>query len=518
MVSPPAHREVAPALPAVFGAYELVEALGSGGSGTAYLAVHSESDELVVVKCLHERLGGTDAFIRRFRHEAVLAVEIDSPHVAACYDVGTLDGVPYIVMEYLDGWSVSKTLDVHRKAKRHLTVETALGLTLDLLNGLDDLHGAVNRRTNETLGFVHRDIKPGNLMVEPSGRLRIIDLGLGKSTLQDWKTRTGAVMGSPGYMAPEQVLANEVDHRADLYAAAVVAFELLTLERLVARGSPAEMLQRCASPDFRPPSSLRPEVPRALDDVLARALSFDPDERYQSAGQLARAFLSAVGRRRNDFDVDLSLLATPERLEALEATKVRIEGRDATASHTDDTTTFVFASKPITKTATAPDIEAPRSSPPYAVWAALLVVVTSATALLTLFVLDGARFVSEPTSIAPVPAQRPTAPVVAPRTTPVEEETRPRVKRPARRVRRRVERRSPPPPPETPPPVAPLPTKVTVARLSALAQTIRARRPDRAKEIDAVLGDVTMWAGNEDSERAQRALRRLEARLRAVER
>ena len=229
-------------LPRAFGPYLLLARLGKGGAGSAYLARHR--DEVhgapvdarpLVVKILHPRLTERPEFIKRFRHEADVAVRVSSPHVVRVLDAGRVGEQPYIAMDYIRGWTLSRLNSRMAETDVRMALSLALELTLQSLQGLVALHEATDR-AGRPLETVHRDLAPKNIMVGDDGRVRLIDLGLGKSRAQDWKTGTGTVMGSPGYMAPEQVTGDPVDQRTDLYAVGVVLHELLTGQRYVKPG------------------------------------------------------------------------------------------------------------------------------------------------------------------------------------------------------------------------------------------------------------------------------------------
>lgn len=284
-------------LPARFGGYVLLESLGSGAMGDVHLARPLDSSRglpsPLVIKRLHGSLTERGDFVRRFRHEAEIATSVDDPHVAKVYDVGAVGPTLYIAMEHVSGWPLSKVLASTRDAKREISLASAANIVTGALAGLSALHTATDP-TGAALGIVHRDISPKNLMMGADGRTRLIDLGLGKSRRQDWKTQTGVVMGSPGYMAPEQVTAESVDHRADLYAIGIVFFELLTSKPYVPRGTIPMMLAASVAPRLVAPSSIRAEVPPGLDAVVLRSLAHDPDERFQSASEMADAIRREV--------------------------------------------------------------------------------------------------------------------------------------------------------------------------------------------------------------------------------
>lgn len=283
-------------LPRPFGPYLLLKRLGQGAMGDAHLArpldPHRGIPSPVVVKRLHGELASNATFVQRFKHEAEIAVNVDTPHVAKVYDAGAVGETLYIAMEYVQGWPLSKFLEEVIGSKRHATVGSVVDLIVGGLDGLHALHTAVDRG-GRPLGVVHRDISPKNLMVGEDGRMRIIDLGLGKSNVQDWKTRTGVVMGSVGYMPPEQVRGQRVDARADLYAMGVVLFEMLTLRSFIRRGPVPTMLSASLAPELRAPSSLRPDLPKSLDPVVLRALDARPESRWATAAEFRDALRRA---------------------------------------------------------------------------------------------------------------------------------------------------------------------------------------------------------------------------------
>ncbi len=290
-----------PTLPAVFGRYILLKGLGRGAMGDVHLArpinPHRGLPPLVVLKRLRGELIEREAFVARFRHEAALAVSVDSPHVAKVYDVGSVGSALYIVMEYVDGWPLSEVLDNILKSGRHASIASVLDLMVGGLRGLEALHTATDPCSGQPLGIVHRDLSPKNLMVGEDGELRLIDLGLGKSNLQDWRTRTGVVMGSIGYMPPEQARGERVDQRADIYAFAAVAFEMFALRNYIKRGPVAQMMTASVKPPFVPPSEYRPDVPAGLDEVLRVALAPKASDRYPTARAFRDALDSVVSRR-----------------------------------------------------------------------------------------------------------------------------------------------------------------------------------------------------------------------------
>jgi serine/threonine-protein kinase len=280
-------------LPQSFGEYQLLKALGRGATGDVFLArphdLLRRVPSPVVIKRLHGRLTSDADFVRRFRHEAELAVLIDSPHLAKVFDAGVVGETLYIALEYVAGWPLTAVLESLRATKTLPSVVSAIALISGALEGLRALHEAKDVQTGRSLGIVHRDISPKNIMLGEDGEARLIDLGLGKSNIQDWKTRTGTIMGTLGYMPPEQVSGERVDQRADLYAIGAVFFELLTLEPYLERGPMPVMLRQSLVPPMTPPSQLRADLPAELDAIVLKMLAPDREQRFASAKELLSA-------------------------------------------------------------------------------------------------------------------------------------------------------------------------------------------------------------------------------------
>jgi serine/threonine-protein kinase len=291
-------------LPRPFGSYVLLKALGTGGTGDVFLARPQDQSRNVpspvVIKRLHGQLAEQDDFVKRFQHEAKIAVAISSPHIARVFDVGRVDDTFYIAMEYVAGWTIARIIQDLKDAGGQATLSSVVDVIRGALLGLSALHTAKDPETGQALGTIHRDIAPKNLMLGEDGVTRLIDLGLGKSSIQDWRTSTGVVMGSPGYMAPEQVVAEGVDQRCDLYSVGIVLWEFLTLKRYIKRGPVPIMLRAQVSPTFRPPSESRPDVPRALDEICRKALEIDPGRRFQTAAELIAALDATIEPREEE--------------------------------------------------------------------------------------------------------------------------------------------------------------------------------------------------------------------------
>lgn len=259
--------------------YLLLEPIGHGGMAVVYRARQESLDRTVAVKVLSENLAASSEFMERFRREARTAASMRHPNVITVHDFGEDErGVPYLVLEYIGGPTLADLMDVG------LDDERIPDLLDQVAAGLDYAHAR---------GVIHRDIKPGNMLMTDDGRVVLADFGLAWLLEGAHLTLTGGVIGTPEYMSPEQAGGNPIDHRSDVYGLGVVLYEMLVGERPFVAETPIGVLLMHLQD--QPPSLLeaRPDLPVAVADVVAKALVKDPNERYGSAGELARGFRAA---------------------------------------------------------------------------------------------------------------------------------------------------------------------------------------------------------------------------------
>lgn len=288
-------------LPEIFGGYTLLKEIGRGGGGEVFLARPNDPGrglpERVVLKRLLVELHEEPEVVERFRHEATLASLIESPYLARVYEAGQVDGRHYFVQQLIEGESLQSVMQRWRAGKRRPELSLVVEMIAGALLGLQALHSAKDA-SGRPLSIVHRDIAPKNIMIGEKATSTLIDLGIGRSNVQDFETRTGIVLGSPGYMAPEQVLGRALDHRADLYSAAVIVWEMLTGRRYVEGETFQEKVRGSIAPKYRAVRAVRPDLPEQLDELLRRALAHDPAVRFESASELLQALESAVLNER----------------------------------------------------------------------------------------------------------------------------------------------------------------------------------------------------------------------------
>ena len=261
------------------GRYELDGIVGRGGMAEVFRARDIRLDRVVGVKTLRDDLARDQTFQARFRREAQSAASLNHPSIVAVYDtgedmVGSLP-VPYIVMEFVDG----RTLRDLLKDNRRLLPERALEITDGVLRALDYSHRN---------GIVHRDIKPGNVMLTRSGDVKVMDFGIARAVAdsQLTMTQTAQVIGTAQYLSPEQARGERVDARSDLYSTGCLLYELLTGRPPFTGDSPVAIAYQHVKEEPVPPSQIDPEVPAWADAIVLKAMRKDPADRYQSAGEM----------------------------------------------------------------------------------------------------------------------------------------------------------------------------------------------------------------------------------------
>lgn len=279
------------------GRYQLRDLLGEGGMASVYLAYDSALDRQVAIKTLHSELGREQSFRERFRREAQAVAKLSHTNIVSVFDTGegvvsfadpsAADGavMPYIVMEYVEGQPLGSVLDGDIRQYGAMPADKALKVTADVLAALESSH---------EMGLVHRDIKPGNVMMTRRGVVKVMDFGIARAMQSGVTsmTQTGMVVGTPQYLSPEQALGRAVDARSDLYSVGIMLFELLTGRVPFVADSALGMAYAHVQEEPVAPSSINRSVTPAMDALVARALKKNPNERFPTAA----AMLDEVAR------------------------------------------------------------------------------------------------------------------------------------------------------------------------------------------------------------------------------
>ncbi len=315
-----------------FGKYILLKKLAEGGMAEVFLARPASSDgngRVQVVKRILPHIANNAVFLDMFRSEIQVIMGFNHPHTVQLHDFGDCGRQPFIAMEYIEGKSLKEVLGKFLQQKERIPVPMALGLVAQAAAGLSYAHTFVNKVTDEAVHAIHRDISPHNLMVTYEGNLKVIDFGIAKATIgMKEATRTGTIKGKMAYLSPEQISGQPVDARTDVFALGIVAWELLTMRRAFITEGDSEVtvvsrIENCET--YIPaPSTLNPEIPSEVDEVIMKAMRKNPNDRYASA----KDFQVALRKVMQNFFPNYSYADTGQRLSSLFSVEIEIERKE----------------------------------------------------------------------------------------------------------------------------------------------------------------------------------------------
>src|SRR4051812_33260077 len=264
--------------------YEIQREIAQGGMAEVFLGHDRLLDRPVAVKALFPEYAREPSFVERFRREAQAAANLNDPNIVAIYDWGQESGTYFIVMEYVEGRSLRDLLRAEAPLDPNLTAEVGA----EIASALAFAHRS---------GVVHRDVKPGNVLLTRAGNVKVTDFGIARAGASDALTQTGSVMGTATYFSPEQAQGEPVDGRSDVYSLGVVLYEMSTGVAPFTGDSPVAVAYKHVREEATPPSQRNPDVPSDLEHIIVTAMAKDPDLRYQTADDL-RADLLRFRRGR----------------------------------------------------------------------------------------------------------------------------------------------------------------------------------------------------------------------------
>jgi serine/threonine protein kinase/Tfp pilus assembly protein PilF len=260
--------------------YQIIEEIGRGGMGRVYKAIDKELSRIIVLKMIRPERSSDPGMVERFKKEINLASQITHENVCRIYDLGEIDEIKYISMQFIDGENLK---DFIQTSKR-LSIESTIDITRQICQALIAAHKK---------GVIHRDLKPKNIMLDKKGTAFVMDFGIAKSIDSEDTIKPGAIVGTPYYMSPEQAIGEKIDHRADIYSLGAIMYEMLTGKPPFKADTIAGLIHKHVNETPKPISQLNPQIPVVLEKIIMKCLEKKPDKRYQGANDIIAALNKA---------------------------------------------------------------------------------------------------------------------------------------------------------------------------------------------------------------------------------
>jgi len=318
-------------LPAYFGKYLLVHQLGRGGMAELFLAKQSGLkgfEKVLAIKKILPHLTQDPEFVSMFVNEGKLAALLTHQHIVQIFDLGHVDGVYYMAMEYVMGKDVRTLTAKNRERQGRLPVDYALLIVSQVASGLDYAHRKKDLNGRD-LNIVHRDVSPQNILVSYEGEVKLVDFGIAKAAGSGQETQTGILKGKLAYMSPEQACGRAIDRRSDVFSLGIVLYELLTGRRLFKGDSDLSTLEQVRTANVEPPTRFIQEIPPALETVVLKALARDPEQRFQTAAEFQSALEKIMAERGQGF----SSLHLSQYMAAVFAEELRVDSERFQSAH-----------------------------------------------------------------------------------------------------------------------------------------------------------------------------------------
>src|SRR6266481_1576804 len=255
--------------------YEILRLLGRGGMGAVYKARDTELDRTVALKLIRPELAKNPEMVRRFKQELILARQVTHKNVIRIFDLGQSDGIKFITMDFVEGQDLRALL----LEKGKFLPEQAARVMLQICRALEAAHAE---------SVIHRDLKPQNIMLTQDGRVYVMDFGIARSAYLPGMTQTGALIGTPEYMSPEQARGEKLTERSDLFSLGIIFYELLTGKSPYPADAPLGTLWKRLQEKPKPPVDVDPTIPKPLNDIVMKALEVDPEDRWARAREMAQ--------------------------------------------------------------------------------------------------------------------------------------------------------------------------------------------------------------------------------------
>jgi len=295
-----------------FGRYLILDHLVDGGMAKICRArfLGEQADKVVAIKMVQSQFSQDDSFKTMFMDEIKLTFGLIHPNVVQTYDYGIQKGHLFVAMEYCDGRNLKEYLDKLKERKFVFPVEISVYIITQACQGLHYAHTFTDKLTGKETNIIHRDISPHNIMLTYDGAVKIIDFGIAKSETNSEATQAGTIKGKLSYLAPEYLEGHELDPRYDEFAVGITLWEMLCSRKLFKANNDLAVLKKIQECKIPPPSSINPNVPKELDEIVLKALSKDRNKRYENLEQLNRALIKFLYTNYPDFNAtDLSYFA-----------------------------------------------------------------------------------------------------------------------------------------------------------------------------------------------------------------
>ena len=268
--------------------YKIVEKIGDGGTAFVFKGLDTILNRHVTVKVLRPEYAGDQDFVRRFRREAQAAAGLSHPNIVSVYDVGHENGIHYIVMEYVQGRSLKALIEETGRLNVYTAAEYAAHIALALSHA-------------HKHGIIHRDVKPHNILISDDGRVKVTDFGIAQAVTASTLTYSGEILGSVHYFSPEQARGGATDEKSDIYSLGIVLYEMLTGRLPYSGESPVSIAVKHLQEPFPDPEEINPQIPRALCRIVRKAVEKDPQNRFQTAREMAAALNEWLHENKAEF-------------------------------------------------------------------------------------------------------------------------------------------------------------------------------------------------------------------------
>ncbi len=305
------------------GRYRVVARLGRGGMAEVYKAYQPGLDRYVAIKTLHSHLVEDADFIGRFEREAHAIGRLRHPNIVQALDFEREGDLYFMAMEYIDGPTLKEETKARKSANKFFTLQEVGRVFSALCSAIDYAHSR---------GMVHRDLKPANVMINQQGQVVLTDFGIARIVGATQFTQTGALSGTPAYMSPEQGQGEKADERSDIYSLGVMLYEMVTGIVPYDADTPFAVIMKHINEPLPMPRTVKPETPEPVERVILKAMSKNPDDRFQTAGEMARALREAVGVKPGEENVPLTIVAPPPKVEQIDHSSGPITSEERAAS------------------------------------------------------------------------------------------------------------------------------------------------------------------------------------------